>query len=161
MLSPTIKTLGAALIGTTALITPTLSQAREVTLNIEMEQYRGPAAYFAIYLTDPAGNYASTLWLAGTKSKYQRHLRGWARAISSAGGRVDGISGASVGSGRQLSVALNISDALIDAGYTIHVDTAVEDHRDARDAIVAPLSSAIAGQPQTGNGHMRALTVNM
>ena len=40
---------------------------------------------------------------------------------------VDGITGASVGSGRTLEVSMDLADALFDAGYTLHVDAAAED----------------------------------
>ncbi len=58
---------------------PALAQAREVTFTTELLDYGGDGAYLAIYLTDAAGNYQGTLWVAGKKSKYYKHLSSWAR----------------------------------------------------------------------------------
>ena len=44
---------------------------------------------------------------------------------------MDGITGASVGSGRNLELTLDQADALFGAGYTLHVDAAAEDMRDS------------------------------
>ncbi len=41
--------------------------------------------------------------------------------------QVDGITGASAGSGRSLELTMDLSDALFDAGYTLHIDASVGD----------------------------------
>ena len=58
---------------------PALAQAREVTFTTELLDYGGDGAYMALYLTDASGAYQGTLWVAGKKSKYYKHLSGWAR----------------------------------------------------------------------------------
>ena len=62
------------------------AQAREVTITTELNAYRGDGAYLAIYLTDASGKYARTLWMAGGKSKYYKHLLDWTRG---SGGKPD------------------------------------------------------------------------
>ena len=57
----------------------TQSFAREVVLTTELQSYSGNGAYLAIYLTNAKGQYQDTLWVAGQKSKYYKHLTGWAR----------------------------------------------------------------------------------
>ncbi len=126
-----------ALAGFAAL--PTLSQAREITLQTTLKEYRGNEAYLAVYVTDAQGNYQRTLWVSGKKAKYYKHLRDWARAGNKAV-EYDGLTGASVGSGESLEVAVELEDALIDAGYQIRIDTAVEDKRDNRAEITVPLT---------------------
>ena len=39
----------------------------------------GDGAYLALHVTDDKGQYQGTLWVAGGKSKYYRHLRQWTR----------------------------------------------------------------------------------
>lgn len=142
-----------------ALVAPALAEAREVTLTAEMTGYGGEPAFVAVYLTDAQGTYQGTLWLAAGKSKWWSHLSDWYRAT---GGAVpDGVTGASVGSGRELSVTLDLADALIDAGYQIRLDSSVEDMGDAPADVVAPLTSAGAGQPVQGSGFVRSLTYSM
>ncbi|WP_269581019.1 DUF2271 domain-containing protein [Roseibium sp. Sym1] len=153
-----MKNLACALLLSTALIAPGAAMAKDVTVTVDMKDYRGPGAYLAVYLVDGAGRYRQTLWVAGGKSKYYRHLKGWARGISSAGGAIDGLTGASVGSGRTLTVRANVADALIDAGYQVVVDASVEDWGDKpRDAAVPLAPGASAG----GSGFVRTLSVKM
>ena len=63
-----------ALALTTALVLPGLAFAKPVTLTVNMNSYGGRGAYLAVYVTDPAGAYAGSLWMAGGKAKYYRHL---------------------------------------------------------------------------------------
>ena len=116
----------------TALAIPAPALARPVTLTTELSAYSGDGAYVALYLTDASGQYKRTLWIAGKKPKYYKHLADWARGSSLNKAEYDGMTGASVSSGKTLKVTVEVADALIDAGYQIHIDTAVEDKRDNR-----------------------------
>lgn len=148
-----------ALMTLAALGSPALAQAREVTLTTQMTDYRGEGAYLAVYVTDAQGAYQGTLWLAAPKSKWWSHLTDW---YSATGGAVpDGVTGASVGSGRTLSVTVDLADALFDAGYQIRVDSSVEDMGDAPADVVVPLTSAGAGQPVAGSGFVQSLRYDM
>ena len=138
--------LSFALAGISAL--PAISQAREINLTTTLQEYRGNEAYLAIYVTDAQGAYQRTLWVAGKKAKYYRHLRDWAQGGGNRPAEFDGLTGASVGSGETLEVAVELEDALIDAGYEIRIDSAVEDKRDQRAEIIVPLTQ----QPTTVSG---------
>ncbi len=153
-------TLGLA----TTLAIPALApaaEARTVTLTTQLQPYGGNGAYLVIYLTDAQGKFHSTLRVAGGKAKYHKHLRDWARGRATETARIDGITGASVGSGQSLRVSVEIADALIDAGYQIRVDTAVEDGRDNPSEIVVPLTVAAAGKPVTGRGYVASFKFDM
>jgi hypothetical protein len=136
-----------------ALTAPSVASARQITLETQLKAYGGSGAYVAIYVTDAKGAYQTTLWLAAPKAKYWRHLRDWYRA---SGGRakVDGISGASVGAGRSLRVSVEVADALLDAGFQIHVDTAVEDMKENPSEVVIPLTTVGAGKTISGKGYV-------
>ncbi len=155
-----MKKLLAALAVTTALLAPSVAMARTVTISGQMATYQGRAAYFAIYVTDAAGTLQSTLYVGGTNARYYRDLRTWARGVSALG-RLDGITGASVGSGRSFSVSVEIADALIDAGYQIRVDSAVEHGQVFAATPTVPLAQTSSGQTFTGTGYVSALTVAM
>lgn len=142
-----------------ALLSPALAEARSVTLTADLKSYGGDGAYLAVYLTDAAGAYQGTIWVAGGKRKYYKHLSDWFSATGGDG--VDGISGASVGAGRSLSVTVDLADALIDAGYEIHVDAAVEDMRDSPSEVVVPLTSDAAGTPVKGRGYIKSFQFDM
>ena len=100
-----------------ALALPGLAEARPVTFEATLKNYGGNGAYVVLYVTDAAGKYRGTLWMAGGKAKYYRHLSDWQRASGGAAGEIDGITGASIGSGKTLKISLDLADALIDAGY--------------------------------------------
>ncbi len=153
-----MKPLLAALALTTAIIAPGLALARPVTLTANLSQYGGQGAYLAIYVTDPSGAYAGSLWMAGGKSKYYKHLSDWARLTGGDVAQVDGITGASVGAGRSLELTMDLADALFDAGYTLHVDAAVEDMRDSPGEIAVPLTTEGAGQPAAGRRYVADFT---
>ena len=75
--------------------------------------------------------------------------------------RLAGVTGASVGAGRKLTVTADLADALIDAGYEIRVDAAVEDMRDSPSEIRVPLTSAGAGKGQAGKQYIQAFTYQL
>lgn len=149
-----IKSILTALVISTALTLPTIAQARMVTLTSNLKQYGGDGAYLAYYLTDAKGAYAGSLWMAGGKAKYYRHLSDWARLTGGDPGEVAGITGASLGSGQSGYLSLEIADALFDAGYTLHIDAAVEDMRDSPNEIALPLTSQGAGKTVQGSRYI-------
>jgi len=141
------KPLLTALAAACALSVPALAQARQVTLTTQLKNYGGDGAYLAVYLTDAKGAYAGTLWVAGGKAKYYKHLSDWNRA--------------SVGAGRTLKVTLDLADALIDAGYEIRVDASVENMRDSPSEVRVPLSASQAGKPQAGKQYIQAVSFQL
>ena len=71
------------------------------------------------------------------------------------------MTGASVGAGRTLKVTADLADALIDAGYEIRVDAAVEKFRDSPSEVRVPLTTAAAGKPQSGRQYVQSLTFQL
>ncbi|MGV8935600.1 MAG: DUF2271 domain-containing protein [Allorhizobium sp.] len=142
-----------------ALAGPGVAAAREVTLTTQLSRYSGENAYIVYYITDASGAFKQTLWMAGGRSKYYRHLSDWKKISGQSS--VDGITGASVGSGQSLKIKVDIADALIDAGYVIRLDTAVEDQAERPSEVVAPLDSKSAGTPISGGGYVDTFTFDM
>ena len=157
MSQPLMTTLAAAL----AVALPIVAQARPVTMSIPLKNYGGDGAYLAVYLTDAQGAYVRTLWVAGGKAKYYKHLADWNRLSAKDSKRLQGVTGASVGAGRTLKVTADLADALIDAGYEIRVDAAVEDMRDSPSEIRVPLSAADAGKAHAGKQYIQSLTYQL
>ena len=136
---------------------PASAQAKEVTINTQLSQYQGDGAYLAIYLTDTKGVYQQTLWVSGKKSKYYKHLSGWARGSQRSQAEYDGLTGASITQGETLKVTVKLDDKLIDSGYQIRVDAAVEDMSDQPAAVDAPLTTKGVGRPTHGQGYIESL----
>lgn len=55
----------------------------------------------------------------------------------------------------------NLPDALIDAGYEIRVDAAVEDMRESPSEVRVPLTAAGAGKPQGGKQYIQAFSYQL
>ena len=156
-----MKKLAASISLAGVLALPGLAQARPVTLTTQMQSYSGNGAYLAFYVTDAKGQYKKTLWVAGKKAKYYKNLRDWARGSGLKPSEFDGVSGASVGSGRDLKVTVELADTLIDAGYEIRVDSAVEDQRDNPADVRVPLTTNGAGKPGAGHGYIKSFSYGL
>ena len=157
MSRPLLTTLAAAC----ALALPALAQSRPLTISTTLKNSGGNGAYLAVYLTDAKGAYAGTLWVAGGKAKYYKHLADWNRLSAADGKRLQGVTGASVGAGRTLKVTADLADALIDAGYEIRIDAAAEDMRDSPSEIRVPLSAANAGKAQAGRQYIQSMSFQL
>ena len=157
MSKPLMTSVAAACV----LALPAVAQARQLTLTTQLKNYGGDGAYLAVYLTDAKGAYAGTLWVAGGKAKYYKHLADWNRLSARDAQRLNGVTGASVGAGRTLKVTADLADALIDAGYEIRIDAAVEDMRDSPSEIRVPLTTQNAGKPQAGKQYIQTLTYQL
>lgn len=155
------RALIAALLAATTLTVPALAHSRPLTISTTLKNYSGNGAYLAVYVTDAKGAYAGTLWVAGGKAKYYKHLADWNRLSAGDAKRLQGVTGASVGAGRTLKVTADLADALIDAGYEIRVDAAVEDMRDSPGEIRLPLTTQNAGKPQPGRQYIQSLTYQL
>ena len=153
-----MKNLISCLAVSAALALPGLASARPVTLTTTLKNYGGDGAYLAVYLTDPSGAYVRTLWVAGKKSKYYKHLSDWHRATGGSPSQINGLTGASVGEGRSLKVTADLADALFDAGYKLNIDAAAEDMRDSPRDISVPLTKAGAGKPVAGRSYVAGFT---
>ena len=156
-----MKSFLALLALTTALTLPGAAMARPVTLTTSLNNYGGDGAYLAVYVTDSSDKYVGSLWMAGNKSKYYQHLTDWYRATGGDTAQVNGITGASVGAGRTLEVTLDLADALFDAGYTLHIDAAVENMRDSPNEIAVPLTAAGSGKPAKGRRYIASFAYSM
>ena len=144
-----------------ALALPAVAHGRQLTVTTQLRNYGGDGAYLAVYLTDAKGAYARTLWVAGGKAKYYKHLADWNRLSAGDSKRLQGVTGASVGQGKTLKVTADLADALIDAGYEIRVDAAVEDMRDSPAEIRVPLNAANAGKAQAGKQYIESLSFQL
>ena len=156
-----MKKLAALLCLAGVMTLPNLAQARPVTLTTQLKNYGGDGAYLAFYVTDTCGLNKKSLWVSEKKSKYYKHLRDWARGSGLKAAEFDGVSGASVGSGKTLKVTVELADVLIDSGHEIRIDSAVEDGRDNAADVRVPLTTQGAGKPAAGRGYVQSFTYGM
>lgn len=137
---------------------PSLAWSQDINFTTELGSLYGGRAYVAIYITDNKGTYQRTLWVAGHKSRYYRHLRDWVRGTGMNSNEYDGLTGASLIGNRPLKVTVNVDAKLIDAGYQVRIDSAMEDDRENRAEVIAPLTHADAGKVFTGSGYVTSFS---
>ncbi len=153
-----MKKILSCLALSSALSLPGLAAARPVTLTTTLKNYGGNGAYLALYLTDSSGAFVHTIWVAGKKSKYYKHLSDWYGATAGKTSEINGITGASVGAGRELKITVDLADALFDAGYKLNIDAAAEDMKDSPRDISVPLTTAGAGKRIAGRRYVAGFT---
>lgn len=156
-----MKSLLALLALTTALSLPGSAMARPVTLKAALKDYGGNGAYLAVYVTDKSDAFVGSIWMAGGRARYYQHLSDWYQATGGDPAQINGITGASVGSGRTLEVSFDLADAFIDAGYTLHVDAAAENMRESPSDIAVPITSAGANKPVRGRRYISSFSYGM
>lgn len=100
-------------------------------MTFKVNDYGGNGGYLAFYVTDAQDAYKDSLWMAGGGAKYYPHLSDCNRATVGNPSEINGITGASVGSGRSLSFTLDLADALVDAGSDLHLDATAENLRES------------------------------
>lgn len=149
----------AALFGSYAPVATAAAADADVTVTVAMKSYSGHGAYVAAYIVGPDGAYVSTAYVAGAKAKYQRDLQRWSRLMERTGRGIDGTTGASVGSGRSFTTSLSIPRKLMNAGYKLRVETAVENGQYYPDDAVVPLDDAQLGKAAAGTGYVQTLTI--
>ena len=157
MREPFSKIIAGCGIALSLALMPRAAAARPVTLSTTLDGFGG-AAYVALYLTDAEGHFQSTLWVSGYQSQYYNHLRSWNRSHNAF---YDGVTGASVGAGRTLKVNADIADALIDAGYQIRIDTAVENYGEKSPDIIVPLGQDSVGKTLPGKSYVKSFRLDM
>ena len=114
---------------TTALTAPSIASAKQITMKTTLRNYGGRPAFLAFYVTDKKGAYVGTLWMAGFAGQLTTATCATGTAPPAATRRnISGITGASVGPGRSLTITVDLADSLFDAGYTLHIDAAAEDY---------------------------------
>lgn len=149
----------AAIVTALSVATPALA-GQTLSLKGNIKSYYGNRAYAVAYIVDPNGRYVTTIYAAGSRAKYFRHLSRWFRMFSRSGKGVDGSTGASLGSRQSFSSRANIPSKMINAGYVLRVETAVEGQNYFPNDISIPLDDAHRGKSVQGNGYVNSMTVN-
>jgi len=140
---------------------PIAAMARPVTITTSMTNYRGSGAYMAIYLTDANGSYQQTLWVAGQHNRYYRNLRNWAQGSRLKSSEFDGLTGATVHSGKTMSIKVDLPDTAFDVGNQIRIDTAVEHGYAVPSEVSVPLDTANSGKTFKGRTYVNSLRFDL
>lgn len=151
----------AAILVTSTTLTPIIviesASAAEVTILVQLEDYKGHEAYFSLYLTDENGRYVRTLSVSGKESKYHQDLNRWWRYLTRAEDNIDALVGASTKSGDRAVIKTEIADEQLANGYKIRVETAVEEQSHFPNDVEVALASDSIGIKTKGTGYVKYL----
>lgn len=140
---------------------PIQAMAAQVRVLVQLNNYEGEKAYFSLYLVSPDARYEQTLWVSGDEEKYFPDLPRWWKYLSRKPQPLDAITGASTAGGDRSILKLEIADELIDAGYRLRVETAVEDLENYDSDVEVDLSRSNAGEKIPGTGYVRFISFKM
>lgn len=138
-----------------AAVIPGISYAAEGTFLVQMNDYDGENAYFAMYLVDPDGRYVRTLWVSGDEKRWYQDQPRWWKYYGRAPQDLDAITGASTAPGDRNVIRIHLDDDILDAGYKVRVDTSVEDQNNFPTDIETDLDSKHQGEKIPGTGYIR------
>nr|WP_314801414.1 DUF2271 domain-containing protein [uncultured Capnocytophaga sp.] len=122
---------------------------------VQMTNYNGEAAYMVVSLIDPQGNYQKTLYVFGDNGKYYDSLKKWFVFYQDKKEKIDAVTGASITQGDRKTITLNLDKNLLDQGYKIRFESAVEDQNYYTTDAEVPFSSESLKGKTEGSGYVR------
>jgi hypothetical protein len=131
-----------------------IAQTSKYKCMLQMNAYTGEEAYIVVSLINPKGEYEKTLYMMGNDQKWYNSFKEWFKFFNK-NKKIDGKTGASVGGGDRAMVNLDIDDALVNKGYKLRFESAVEDQKYHVADVEIPLTTqALAGKAD-GKGYIK------
>ncbi|OEK04008.1 DUF2271 domain-containing protein [Roseivirga misakiensis] len=122
---------------------------------IQLTNYGGEGAYVVLSLLNDQGEYVETLSVHGDDEDWYEDLPAWYEFYPPNKEKIDGMAGASISSGGRKVASLKVDASLINAGYKLRFETAVEDQDYHEKDLEIDLTEEVAGQRLKGNGYIR------
>ncbi|MFY0593143.1 DUF2271 domain-containing protein [Roseivirga sp.] len=122
---------------------------------IQLTNYGGEGAYVVLSVLDDKGEYIQTLSVHGDDEDWYEDLPAWYEFYPNNKEKIDGMAGASILSGGRKVASLTLDASLINAGYKLRFETAVEDQEYYEKDLEIDLTENVAGQRLKGNGYIR------
>ncbi|MDO4880480.1 MAG: DUF2271 domain-containing protein [Capnocytophaga sp.] len=94
---------------------------------VQTINYSGEAAYMAVSLISPKGEYEKTLYVFGDDGQWYDSLKKWFGFYEKKNEKIDAITGASILGGERKTIMLDLDNEKLNKGYSIRFESAVED----------------------------------
>jgi hypothetical protein len=131
------------------------AQSSKYKCMIQMNSYKGEAAYVVISLINPQGSYEKTLSVLGPDKKWFNTLKEWHKFENKAKTQLSTITGASVNGGDRAMRTIEIDDSKLNKGYKLRFESAVEEQKYVvKDVEIAVTPEALAERVE-GTGYIR------
>lgn len=147
----------AAALAVGLMILPGIAAAKDATFLVQLNEYEGDEAYFSLYLVDPGGRYVRTLWVSGDEDRWYPDQPRWWKYVGRAQEDLTAVTGASTKAGDRSVIRIALEEEILDAGYSVRVDTSVEDQNNYPLDVETELVSAQHGDKLPGKGYVRYL----
>lgn len=122
---------------------------------VQMNGYRGEAAYVVISLISPKGAYDKTLYILGSDKQWYNTLKEWHKYQTKTKAKISAITGASIAGGDRAVNVIELEDAKINKGYKLRFESAVEEQKYNITDIEIPLTTEGLAERSEGSGYIR------
>lgn len=122
---------------------------------MQMINYSGENAYVVVSLMKPDGKYDRTLSVHGKDEKWYSDIIQWWGHQKKAKQKIDGVTGASIAGGQRSMSVVKIPSTLINKGYKIRVESAVESQTYHKQDIEFEYKSDNINQKIDGKGYVK------
>lgn len=122
---------------------------------IQMDSYKGEAAYVVISLINPQGAYDKTLYVLGSDKQWYNTLKEWHKYQKKTKAKISAITGASIAGGDRAVQVIELEDAKINQGYKLRFESAVEEQKYHVADVEIPLTTEGLAERATGSGYVR------
>jgi hypothetical protein len=126
---------------------------------IQMKNYAGEGAYIVISLLNQQGAYEKTLYVQGEDDEWYFDIPEWWKFQGAKRANIDAITGATISGGERKISVISIADNLINKGYKIRFETAVEDQEYYTSDVEFDLTSENLKSKTAGKGFIRYVRI--
>ncbi len=126
---------------------------------IQLSNYGGLGAYVIASLISPDESYVETLSVSGDEIDWYEDLPKWWEFQKETIEDIDGITGASIKSGDRRVVTFQLDPILMNKGYKLRLESAVEDKPYYEKDIELHLTDSIFGKNIEGQGYIRYIKI--
>lgn len=122
---------------------------------VQMNTYRGEAAYVIISLINPQGAYDKTLYVLGNDKQWYNTLKEWHKYQTKTKAKISAITGASIAGGDRAVHVIELDEAKMNKGYKLRFESAVEEQKYHVTDVEIPLTPEGLAERATGTGYVR------
>lgn len=135
------------------------AQTSKYKCMIQMQNYTGKEAYVIISLINPQGQYEKTLSVLGPDSEWYNTLPEWDKFSKKKKEKLNGITGASIAGGARATRIIEFATDLLNKGYKLRFESAVETQKYYVKDAEFPLSTTILDSKEgvKGTGYIRLI----
>jgi len=130
------------------------AQATKYKCMLQMSNYVGEGAYVVVSVINPKGEYEKTLYVMGDDKKWYNSLKEWYKVYTKKP-NISAKTGASVTGGDRSVTTMEIDNSLLNKGYKLRFETAVEDQKYHVDDVEIPLTTEALAEKAEGKGYIR------